>query len=688
MKSILLHILLLIMSLNLIAQISNGINYQTIIRDVNGNILANQTVNLQLSVIKGGFDGEVVYIETHNLQTNNFGIVSLVIGSGVPQLNTFGGIQWGSARHYFQVAVDFSATESYQVIGTAQFVDVPYAISSRSLVLTDPKGNQWNVGIDTLGNLIPLPTEWQCGVPYTDSRDGRIYSTVTIGNQCWMSQNMNVGTRINAIEAQTNNGVIEKYCWENSEASCQIFGGLYQWDEMMQYTQESGAQGICPPSEGWKLPGDADWYEMVDFLGVEATAGGKMKATGTIEQGTGLWSSPNFGATNQSGFSGLPAGFSSYNGIFLNLSFYGYFWTSDEFTGGNAWSRGLSYLGAAATRYANSKQAGFSVRCVKSLSPLPETPTVLTLEVTNITTTQATGGGEVLDDGNADVTERGICWGAGFEPTIEQNNGIIYSGSGLGKFFIDMTGLEPATSYTVRAFAQNIAGSAYGDPLTFTTGADGQPCPGMPTITDVEGNIYNTVLIGEQCWMKENLRIGVIMQGTENQSENGIIEKYCYNNNPANCLTFGGLYQWEEMMQYNFTPGSKGICPQGWHVPTDDDWKMLEGFADSEFGIANLVWNETGWRGFDVGKNLKSTSGWQSNGNGLNLFGFRVLPAGFRNESGSFSEIGTQSGYWSSSASTEGKAWGRTLSYDQDKTGRFASDISGGRSVRCVRDAN
>jgi hypothetical protein len=106
-----------------------------------------------------------VYIETHNLQTNNFGMVSLVIGSGVPQLNTFGSIQWGSARHFFQVAVDFSSTESYQVIGTTQFVDVPYAINSRSLVLTDPKGNQWNVGIDTLGNLIPLPTEWQCGVP-------------------------------------------------------------------------------------------------------------------------------------------------------------------------------------------------------------------------------------------------------------------------------------------------------------------------------------------------------------------------------------------------------------------------------------------------------------------------------------------------------------------------------------------
>ncbi|MBE0637324.1 MAG: hypothetical protein IH598_02250 [Bacteroidales bacterium] len=688
MKTIFVTMLLLLFGLNLSGQVSEGISYQTIIRDVNGEVMPNTNINLQLSIIRGTIDGEVVYTETHTLQTNSFGMVSLVIGSGIPQRNTFNNIQWGGSRHYFQIAIDLDGSENYQVIGTSQFVDVPYAINSKSLVLTDPKGNQWNVAIDTLGNLVPILTEWQCGFPYTDTRDGKTYTTINIGDQCWMTQNLNAGQLINSTTSQTNNGIIEKFCWDNLEEYCNTYGGLYQWNEMMQYAQGLRIQGICPPEDGWHLPDDSDWYELVYALGGEGISGGKMKSTGTLEQGTGLWSVPNLGATNQSGFSGLPAGFSSYGGIFLNLSFYAYFWSSDEFTVQNAWSRGLSYLGTTATRYPNDKEAGFSVRCVKSQSTQPQIPTVLTLPVYNITTTQATGGGEVTDDGNAAVTQRGLCWRAGAIPTIELNDGLVINGSGLGKYFSDMTGLESATQYTVRAFAQNNVGVAYGESLSFTTGTDGQPCPGMFTITDIEGNVYNTVLIGEQCWMKENIRTGLMITGSNTQTNNGFTEKYCYNNNPANCLAYGGLYQWGEMMQYNTTPGVKGICPQGWHIPNDDDWKMLEGSADSEYGLYHPVWNETGWRGMDAGKNLKSTSLWQSNGNGINLYGFRAIPAGYRTQNGSFTGLGAVAEFWSSSTSAEGTAWDRMLSYDQDKSGRFQSDSNGGRSVRCVRDAN
>ncbi len=126
-----------------------------------------------------------------------------------------------------------------------------------------------------------------------------------------------------------NNSIIEKYCYNNSTANCDIYGGLYQWNEMMQYTTTPGAQGICPAT-GWHLPTDAEWTILTTFLGGEGIAGGKMKTTGTIEAGTGLWYAPNTGATNESGFTALPGGYRSDNGDFDGLGYYAYFWSSTE----------------------------------------------------------------------------------------------------------------------------------------------------------------------------------------------------------------------------------------------------------------------------------------------------------------------------------------------------------------------
>ncbi|MBK7631803.1 MAG: hypothetical protein IPJ23_14075 [Ignavibacteriales bacterium] len=92
------------------------------------------------------------------------------------------------------------------------------------------------------------------------------------------------------------------------------------------------------------------------------------------------------------------------------------------------------------------------------------------------------------------------------------------------------------------------------------------------------GKDYNTVLIGNQCWLKENLNVGTMINSTGSgflQTNNGIIEKYCYDNNPANCEIYGGLYEWPEAMQYSTTPGSQEICPLGWHIPTLADFQTL-----------------------------------------------------------------------------------------------------------------
>ncbi|MCX6266050.1 MAG: hypothetical protein NTW16_01645, partial [Bacteroidetes bacterium] len=136
------------------------------------------------------------------------------------------------------------------------------------------------------------------GVPCTGTPTvtygGQVYNTVQIGTQCWLKENLNIGTRIDGSQGQTNNAVVEKYCYDDIESNCSLYGALYLWNEMMQYTTSEGVQGICPID--WHIPTDVEWTAATTFLGGESVAGGKMKSIGTIETGTGLWYSPNTGA--------------------------------------------------------------------------------------------------------------------------------------------------------------------------------------------------------------------------------------------------------------------------------------------------------------------------------------------------------------------------------------------------------
>ncbi|MEI7723595.1 MAG: FISUMP domain-containing protein [Bacteroidota bacterium] len=159
-----------------------------------------------------------------------------------------------------------------------------------------------------------------CAGTPTVTYAGQTYNTVQIGTQCWLKENMNVGVRINVGQGQSDNGVIEKYCYDNLESNCDIYGGLYQWNEIIQYGGwYGGERGICPI--GWHVPTKEDFSSMVNYLGGQSVAGGCMK-----EGGTTHWASPNTGGNNSSGFTAL-AGGNIYGGVGLE----GNFWTSSWF---------------------------------------------------------------------------------------------------------------------------------------------------------------------------------------------------------------------------------------------------------------------------------------------------------------------------------------------------------------------
>ncbi len=208
-----------------------------------------------------------------------------------------------------------------------------------------------------------------CEDPFMDSRDGKVYNSVQIGSQCWMAENLNIGTMIDGSSSQTNNDTIEKYCYNNSTTNCNTYGGLYQWNEAMQYINTPGTQGICPT--GWHLPADAEWKTMEMYLGMtqeqaDATGwrgtdeGSKLKETGTTH-----WKPNNTGATNTSGFTGLPGGYRTTYDTFYGLTQYATFWSSSE-NDSTAWHRYLLYNHVQVRRDDLLKTHGFSMRCVRN----------------------------------------------------------------------------------------------------------------------------------------------------------------------------------------------------------------------------------------------------------------------------------------------------------------------------------
>jgi len=196
---------------------------------------------------------------------------------------------------------------------------------------------------------------------------GKIYNTVIIGNQCWLTENLDIGTMIPGSQPQSGGLPIEKYCWGNIPANCIVYGGLYQWDEMMLGSTTPGAQGICPG--GWHLPDDTEWNVLFGFLGGTSVAGGKMK-----EAGTSHWFSPNTNATNESGFTALPGGNNDSNGSsFYSLGYSGFIWSS---TRGIDWATSwvLQHVSAGVIQSARNPASGISVRCLK------DPPTTLTIQ--------------------------------------------------------------------------------------------------------------------------------------------------------------------------------------------------------------------------------------------------------------------------------------------------------------------
>jgi len=205
-----------------------------------------------------------------------------------------------------------------------------------------------------------------CAGKKTVVYEGKTYNTVQIGYQCWMKENLNLGTFIESHIPQTDNHEVQKYCYENIEANCEIYGGIYIWNEMMEYTNNPGVSDICP--DGWHVPTSDEWDELAEILGGYEMAGQKMKSC-TDEWNT----SSGIINTNESGFNALPGGKWDHNDHFLSKGNSAHWWTSNENTyyTNYAFYRGVNYIGNSLIGFediggGDFKSYGMSVRCIQN----------------------------------------------------------------------------------------------------------------------------------------------------------------------------------------------------------------------------------------------------------------------------------------------------------------------------------
>jgi len=262
----------------------------------------------------------------------------------------------------------------------------------------------------------------------------------------------------------------------------------------------------------------------------------------------------------------------------------------------------------------------------------------------------------------------------------------------MGSFVSTLTGLTSNAQYHVRAYANNSVGTAYGNEVTFTTlPLLGQPCPGAPTVTDIDGNIYNTVKIGNQCWTQSNLKVS--RYRNEDTIPTGLSDAQwgsttsgsysIYGNIPGNDSTYGKLYNHFSVMD------SRGLCPTGWHIPTDSEWNLMVKYLDPNADTLCPNCTQT----YTVGGILKSLAtqptpgGWNfPNSGATNSSGFTAEPGGLRSANGPFFNLGID-GFWWSSSPSGSYAWFRLLAWHNSAIYRNYYTQEHGFAVRCLRDS-
>jgi uncharacterized protein (TIGR02145 family) len=479
----------------------------------------------------------------------------------------------------------------------------------------------------------------------TVEHGGKTYRTVKIGDQRWMAENLN-----HVLSSTYEGG---RKCYDNKEENCEKYGGLYTWGEAMALGSCSNKScadqvqinhnGICPA--GWHVPTSDDWDELADYVGIENTVNYLKAESGWDNYNSGYSSSPGNGE-NKYGFAALPGGYGDLINGFSGAGSLGRWWSADE---------ALSNVNNAVSKYMDNRQSYwpdnyysytthdkrylFSVRCMENKD----------------------FGVYCFHDYTCNPMLKSQC--------------DHFSGS---------------VSYTTSAQCNEQIPKCNNTPYNPTTQycRDGSTPANYGTVSSVDGQSYKTVIIGSQTWMAENLNYNA---GSSVCPNNNL--DYCEERNRL----YGGLYDWATAMalpsKCNLiistddsdcsigSPYHKGICPVGWHIPSQEEWITLANTVEAAFGSGT------------AGRHLKATNGWIIDGGGMpgtNNYGFAALPGGYIHPDYAFQEVEANGYWWNNNREVPLldyiSAANSVMKYYSNNVDQSYQDKNYLYSVRCVKD--
>ncbi|MEN8858235.1 MAG: fibrobacter succinogenes major paralogous domain-containing protein [Flavobacteriaceae bacterium] len=594
MKNYLFIIIVLFLGLSLNAQAPQGFNYQATVRNSSGDLVVNTNVYFKFNIIQGSQTAVPIYTETHYVPTDDLGQVNLVIGQGTANNGVFSELDWSLGSYYLGIELDTG--NGYIAMGTTQLLSVPYALYAANSGNTSASIPD---GINAGDILVWDGVNW----------------SVTSNN-----------SNVNQIEITT----VEIY-QINSDGG--ISGGDIGSD---------GGASITAKGVVWS----EDPNPSVDLITKTNEGPGASSFTSSISDLTPL---TNYFyrayATNSFGsFYGNTFNFTTSDILptvitkpVLEISYYsvnsGLEITnlgSDIVRSGIIYSRNQQLLSVNGN---NNIIEGDGVLSIENLTPgtiyyvrafaensvgvaygeiisfetLTDDLTVTNGQHTNLTFNGVEIiGNSVNNDGSLAIIERGVIVSEYYQGLNLASNlprQIVTSGTGTGEFNANFSQLSPNVNYFYRAFAKNEEGIiAYGlhnNNLQFTTPFN------YGSVTDIDQNTYNTVTLGNQVWMAENLKVTRFNDGT-NLTQSTSSQFWYSNDNVNNSLYSsieGGVYYNSSVVNANYN-----ICPQGWRIPTLNDWEILISNLDyADAPVRNLMSSIYEWQldGVPNGFNLK-----------------------------------------------------------------------------------
>lgn len=662
----LFSILFIIIAFNfLLGQAPNLMSYQAVIWDVSGNLVAEKMVSIKISILQGSVTGTSIYSETHRLQTNINGLVSLMIGGGTNATGKISDINWGSGSYFLKTETDPTGGVNFSITGTTQLVSVPYAIHSNSSNLS----NNLNTPLPGLkGQILSVDKDgkpvWVSTIPNVSTSN---YSTISAdsvkGGGNVMSDGGSPVTARGLVWSTSPNPTIS-LSTKTIDGSglgtfSSIIGGLTSITDSTSYYVRAYATNINGTAYGEeislivfnKLPKISGYGVSFDCYNITVRTEIIYSVSPITSKGI-VWSNrPNptillLTKTNEG--SGLESFTSSIKGLKPFDTLYIRSYVTNSY--------GTNY--------------GYEIKII------PNYPKVITTTATISFNTLVSGGNIQFDYSSSNwwwcgVTARGVVWSQSEVPTISLPTKTV-NGSGTGNFNSYIFDLKPNTTYYIRAYATINDSTIYGKIDTVKT-RTWVNCPS--NIKDIDNNIYNVVTIGFQCWTKENLKVSRYRNGeiipvvTQDKAWESLTSgSRCWYANDSTKYEepYGNLYNGFAVSD------SRGLCPSGWHVPRDDEWSNLTDF---------------------LGGNTVAGEKMNAYGNGTSgISGFSGLFGGVRSliNKGGFIGFGSIGSWWSGSSDVLGTSNVNSLNLQNGGKevywNLYGWRQENGRSVRCLRD--